>query len=99
MFLIFLISVLTSTPATIDGAKSGIWRDDEASYAENRIDARLDLGGDVGDDELAIVSAGNRTNAGSALRGDVEDDRLVVVVDGLATRDDGLAVDVDRLTA
>ncbi len=50
---------------------------------ENRTGAGLGLGGDVGDNRLAVVSIGNRMGTGSVLRGDVGDNGSVVLDDGL----------------
>lgn len=65
----------------------------------NRTNAGLGLGGDAGDNGLAIVGAENRMDAGLALRENVRDDGLVVIDNILAARDDGLAVDNDGSVA
>lgn len=65
----------------------------------NRTNAGLGLGGDAGDNGLAIMGAGNRMDAGLALRENVRDDGLVVIDNVLAARDDELAVDNDGSAA
>lgn len=65
--------------ATVIGARSGIGKNVEITYVGNKIDAGSDLGGDVGDNGLAIMSSGNRTNARSDLGKNVGDDRSAVI--------------------
>lgn len=114
LFLILFAPITASALAIINGAGSGIGGDAKA-ITINGTDAGLGLGGDAGDNWLAIVGAEedvgdkgvrNRTDARLAFGEDVGDNRLVVVDngliagnDGLTIGDDGLFVDNDELVA
>lgn len=86
----------------MDCAGSGIRGDAEATCTENRTDVRPDLGGDTGDDGLAIVGARSKSDAVLGLRRNARDNRLAVISAGNRTGirsdperdvgDDGLAV-------
>lgn len=64
LFLILLVSVFPFAPATVDGARSGIGEDTEATCTGNGTDARSDLEGDTRNNRLAVLRDGSKTDTG-----------------------------------